>query len=330
MNYLQVTRKVYDMLEQTDCNKLLKSWENDYDEFRTFMLEKFGINEIISAYKTFTTPFLEKHLSFNQDILKKFLSSEEIKYYESHMPLRTAFYLFWIWDKQLEISEEKLEKFIESFYIGTFGYKMMDVVGDSKNVNAEMIFIALYAIKAAEDLLSYAFGYENTSLTILKNLKIYANVECFEKKSRWKETPFSWDEAEKLGNKAAPIYMVYETLFRYAKYNEQKINDLMYAFNLTAAALQMVDDLMDAKIDLANGFETLVMSGYYSRFGFEGEIADEKVAAVLNQERLKKIYTTVMEYFTKARTIFEKYDEYIILLSHEMQLFNINKIFEVK
>jgi hypothetical protein len=246
------------------------------------------------------------------------------------MPLRTAFYLFWIWDKKLEISEEKLEKFIESFYIGTFGYKMMDVVGDSENLNAEMIFIALYAIKTAEDLLSSTFGYENTSRTILKNLKIYTNVECYEKQSRWKESPFKWDEAEKLGNKAAPIYMVYETLFKCAHYDEKKNNDLMSAFNYTAAALQMVDDLMDAKIDLANGYETLVMSGYYSRFGVEGEITDEKVAAVLNQERLKKIYTTVLEYFTKARGVFEKYDEYILLLSHEMQLFNINKIFEIK
>lgn len=330
MSYLEVTKKIYKLLEQSDSSKLLKNWGNDYDNFRTFMLEKFGINEVVSEYKNFTTPFLEKHLSFNQDMLNKFLNSEEIKYYESHMPLRTAFYLFWIWDKKLEISELKLEKFIESFYIGTFGYKMLDVISDSKSDNLEMIFISLYAIKAAENLLSEAFDYENTAYTILKNFKIYTDIECFEKRSRWKETPFNWNEAAKLGNKAAPIYMVYETLFRFANYDEKKIRELMYAFNLTAAALQMVDDLMDAKIDLSNGYETLVMAGYYTRFGLDKEITDDNINIILDQQRLKKIYSKVMELFSEARTIFEKYDEYIILLSHEMQLFNINKIFEVK
>src|SRR3989339_175990 len=154
------------MLQGTDFGELLRGKQNNYDEFKAFMWEKFKIDEIISSYKNYTSPFLDKHLSF----------------YKSHMPLRTAFFLFWIWDKELDISEEKLGKFIESFYIGTFGYKMIDVLSDSQNANAEMIFIGFYAIKVAENLLSQALGNENTTDTILKNFKVYTDIEYFEKK----------------------------------------------------------------------------------------------------------------------------------------------------
>ncbi|OGU53836.1 MAG: hypothetical protein A2006_03785 [Ignavibacteria bacterium GWC2_35_8] len=330
MSYIEVAKGIYEMLQGTDFRNLLKGRGNNYDEFRTLMWDKFRINELISSYKQGTSSLLEKHLSFYNDVLNKFLKSEEIAYYENHMPLRTAFYLFWIWDKKLEIADEKLDKFIESFYIGTFGYKMIDVFSDNKNPNAEMIFVGFYAIKIAEKLLSEALGTENTSTPILKYFKIYADVECFEKKNRWKVTPFKWDEPERLGNKAAPIYMVYETLFRFANYDEQKISDLMKAFNYTAAALQIVDDLLDAKEDLSNGYETLVMTGYYEIYGFQDEITDEKITAILDQERLKTIYTIVHELFDKARALFEKHDEYIILLTHEIQFYNINSLIEAQ
>ncbi|HAB54562.1 MAG TPA: hypothetical protein DCE80_20675, partial [Ignavibacteriales bacterium] len=137
MSYIEVAKGIYEMLQGTDFRNLLKGRGNNYDEFRTLMWDKFRINELISSYKQGTSSLLEKHLSFYNDVLNKFLKSEEIAYYENHMPLRTAFYLFWIWDKKLEIADEKLDKFIESFYIGTFGYKMIDVFSDNKNPNAE-------------------------------------------------------------------------------------------------------------------------------------------------------------------------------------------------
>lgn len=330
MSFLEVTQQVYAKLQQTNFSQLMEEKQNNYDEFKSFMWEKFNVDEIISSYKQNTSGILEEHLSNYKGILDKFLMTEELAYYESHMPLRTAFYLFWIWDKGLQLPEEKVEKFIESFYIGTFGYKMIDVFSDSKNPNGEMIFVGFYAIKIAEKLITEALGSESTGDSLLRYFKVYTDIEYFEKQNRWKETPFKWNEAEKLGYKAAPIYMIYEMLFRFANYDEQKISELMEAFNYTAAALQIADDIMDAKEDLANGYETLVMSGYYKKYGFKGEITDEKIASILDKERLNQIYTTVHEFFDKAREMFEKYDEYIILLTHEIQYFNLNNYIEIK
>lgn len=330
MSYISIAKKIYDMLNETDFRKSLVGKRNSYEEFRSFMWEKFNIDELISSYKSETKSLLENNLPFYKDGLAKFLQSEEILYYESHMPLRTAFYLFWMWNKEIEFSEANLKKFIQSFYLGTFGYKMIDVLSDKKDFSPELIFVGFYAIKAAENLLRESFGNENTDIALLKYFKIYADVECFEKKNRWKDTPFSWNEVEKLGNKAAPVYMIYEILFRYAHYSDQKISELMHAFNLTSAALQIVDDLLDAKEDLSNGYETLVMQGYYSQFGLKEEISDENINKILNEERLKLIYKTVHELFDKARSIFEKHDEYIFLLTHEIQFFNINSLITIE
>ncbi len=330
MSYLKVTREIYDMLQKTDFKKLLGYRQNSYSEVKAFMENRFKVNEIISAYHKEMNSTLDKYLPMYKEDLRNFLKSEEVSYYEKHMPLKTAFHLFWIWEKQLEIEEADLYKFMESFYLGTFGYKMLDVQGDSKNLYTEMIFVGLHAIKLAEQLLSEVLGVGNTSKVIMHYFKIYTDIEYFEKKSRWKDSPFSWAEAKKLGDKAAPIHLVFESLFRFANYEEQRINDLMQALNYSAAALQMIDDLVDAKEDLSNGYETLVMSGYYKKFGFEEAVNKEKISAILDQNRLKKIYSSVEQLLNKSRVLLEKHDEYIILLVMELQYFNINSLFSIK
>ena len=107
------------------------------------------------------------------------------------------------------------------------------------------------------------FESEKPIKTINKYVGMYTEVEFLEKRNRWKNCPFDWKEPEKIGWKAAPLFSIFELLFRKAEVSkvdiEQKIKGLIYA----SSALQMADDLMDAVEDLSNGIETLVMSGFF-------------------------------------------------------------------
>ena len=93
--------------------------------------------------------------------------------------------------------------------------------------------------------------------------------------------------------------------------------------------MQLIDDLADAKDDLSNGYETLVTEGYYKNFGYPSKITDEKLNKVLDQERLKLIYRTGQELFSKARKYVEKHDEDMLQLLIEIQNLNFSTLFEV-
>jgi len=103
------------------------------------------------------------------------------------------------------------------------------------------------------------------------------------------------------------------------------INSLLFI----SAAIQLIDDLADAKQDLSNGYETLVMKDYYKTFGTESEITDERINNILTQDRLKLIYRTGQDLFDKSRKLFEKHDEFVIQLSAELWNFNFTTLFQI-
>lgn len=329
MNYLDTARKTYDQFGVTNFKKLLGNYSKDYDKVLASIEKTFGFDELRNSYMEDIKVTIDNYLPFFKDELNQFLKLKEVTYYQRNIPLRTFSLLMWIWEKKLNISKESLSKFIDSIFLGTFGYKMLDFSTDNKSAKAEVGLVGYYSIKTAEKLLSDALGIGNTTEPILKYFKMYVDTELFEKKNRWKPCPFSWNDAKKLGHKGAPVYTLQESLFRFAGYNENKIKDLIDSLIYVSAAIQIVDDLADAKQDLSNGYETLVMKDYYQTFGVDDEITDERINHILNQDRLKLIYETGQELFNQSRKLFEKHDEFVIQLSTELWHFNFTTLFEI-
>jgi len=329
MTYLDSARKVYNAFSSTNFKKLLGSYSEDYDKVFASLEEKFGFNELRKSYSDDIQVTIDNYLPFFKDDLKKFLQLKEVTYYQKNIPLRTLLLLMWIWEKKLDISKNALHKFVDSLFLGTFGYKMIDFGGDNKNTNPEVGLVGFYSIKLAEKLLSEVFGHANTSETIAKYFSMYVETELLEKKNKWRSCPFSWNEAALLGNKSAPIYAVHESLFNYAGYDSKIIKDLINSLTYVSAAIQLIDDLADAKQDLSNGYETLVMSGYYKTFGINSDVTEDRINQILTQERLKLIYKTGQELFSNSRKLFEKHDEFVFQFNAEMWNFNFTTLFKI-
>ena len=329
MNYISSARKVYNSLHKINFKKLLIGSTRDFDELHQKLQKAFELDALRNSYIDVISKTISQFIPFFSDDFKKFLKIKEVSYYYHNISSSTLSHLFWIWSHDIKMSDEKLNQFIQSFFLGVFGYKMIDYQKDNRNTNPELSFVGFYSIKLAEYLLEDILGKNITNPVYLKYAKVYTHVEYQEKKNKGEPTFFSWDEPKKLGLKAAPTFIVYESLFRYAGFSEKKIKDLLDGLTFLSAAMQLIDDLADAKDDLSNGYETLVTEGYYKNFGYPSEITDEKLNKVLDQERLKLIYRTGQELFSKAREYVEKHDEDMLQLLIEIQNLNFSTLFEV-
>lgn len=329
MSYLTEARRVYDEFNKTNFKNLFGSFSKDYDKVLASIQDRFGFEQLRRSYNEDIKSTIIKYLPFFKDDIQNFLQLQEVTYYQKNIPLRTLSLLMWVWEKDLDIAEAMLKKFVDSLFLGTFGYKMVDFSLDNTKSFSEISLVGFYSIKLAEQLLAEAFGYNNTNEALSKYFSMYVETELLEKKNRWKDCPFSWNEAQLLGHKGAPIYAVHESLFNYAGFTPIKTKQLIESLIYVSAAIQLIDDLADAKVDLSNGYETLVVKNFYRTFGFTNEITDDKLNFILNQERLKLIYKTAQELFDKARKLLENHNEYIIQLSLEMWNFNFTTIFKL-
>jgi hypothetical protein len=330
MNYLECAKKIYEKLETTDFLKLISNFSQDYDRVVATLNSEFRFDELRKSYINDIKYTIDKYLYFFKNDLERFFQIDEIKHYLRNIATNNAAHLYWIWDKKINISKNNLRNFIDSLFLGTFGYKMIDHSADSKNPLPELNLVGFYAVKLAEKLLAESLGQRNTQDPMEKYFKKYVEIEIFEKKNRWKQCPFSWDQVAMLGSKIAPILTVFESLFNLAGFSEVKSNDLIEAITYSTSVTQIVDDLSDAKYDLSNGYETLVMKGFYEHFGSQTEITDEKINLFLSQERLKHIYAEGLKLYEKSRKILEKHNEYIIQFQVELHNLNFLNLFEIK
>lgn len=329
MGYISSARQVYNSIHSINFKKLLTGATHDFDKMHQKLQKVFELDELRNSYINEISKTINKHIPFFGDDFKIFLQIKEVSYYYRNISSETVSHLFWIWDRGIELSDEKLNQFVQALFLGVFGYKMIDYQKDNRSSNPELSFVGFYAIKVAEQLVENIFGKEITGLIYMKYAKMYAQIEYEEKKNKNKPAIFSWDEPQKLGLKAAPTFIVYESLFRYAGYNPKKIKDLINGLTCLSAAMQLVDDLADAKDDLANGYETLVVQGYYSRFGTSAAVSEESVNKVLDQDRLKLIYKTGQNLFAEARKLIAKHNEDMLQLLIEIQNLNFTTLFDV-
>lgn len=233
--------------------------------------------------------------------------------------------IFWIEYNKVKISREELYKISEAMLIGSMGYRLIDFHNDEGLLGKESAIIGNYFIHSYEEILLDIFIDEEETFKILsKNVRLYSEVEFLEKRNRWKTCPFSWDEPEKIGYKSSPMYSVFELLLRKAEKSEKEIESLFNGVLYFSAVMQMLDDFSDIEEDLANGSETLIMSGFYEKFGVDVKISQELIQNFLNEERITKFYTTIQSLFDKARNIFTENEDDIMLLSVEIQNYNFN------
>lgn len=330
MSYITSARNVYESLDSIKFKELLKNTTQDFDKMNEKLQKVFELDELRNNYLSEISETIDRYIPFFKDDFRKFLKIKEVSYYYYNISSSTVSHLFWIWNQGIKLPEEKLIKFVQAFFLGVFGYKMIDYQKDNKNSYPELSFVGFYGIKIAENLLANIFGNEITTPVYLKYAEIYTQIEYLEKKNKWKPSIFSWNEPLKLGLKAAPTFIVYESLFRYAGYDEKKIKHLINGLTFLSAAMQLIDDLADAKDDLENGYETLVVKGYFEKFGTSSEVTDEKISKILSQERLKLIFRTGQKLFGEARKFVSKHNEYILQLLIEIQNMNFITLFEIE
>jgi len=124
---------------------------------------------------------IDQYLPFFKEDFREFLKVKEVSFYYYNISSSTASHLFWIWNNGINLSDEALNDFVDSFFLGVFGYKMIDFQNDNRNSNPELSFVGLYAIKIAEQLLEKILGKEITSQVYLKYAKMYTEIEYLEK-----------------------------------------------------------------------------------------------------------------------------------------------------
>ena len=238
------------------------------------------------------------------------------------------YFLFWIWHNKIEISEEKLELITRPIYLGSVGYMILDRFTDKKEFGKEYIFLSSEIIRIAEELFGQIFNKVDTRRIFNKYFSQFAKIEYLEKSNLWKNCPFTWENCWHLGYKASPSFSIYEILFIDLGISSRKINDLILGLTYMSAGIQLMDDLADAKDDLENGIETLVMKGFYSQFGGSNKINQKIVTEYLTDERVGKIYSKGNELFDLSSNLFEKHNDEILILYNEIQRYRFNEIFE--
>jgi hypothetical protein len=89
-----------------------------------------------------------------------------------------------------------------------------------------------------------------------------------------------------------------------------------------------MDDFVDMKDDLKNGYETLVTQGFYKKYGTENEITDEMIKEFFTEEKLLNLFNYIENLFEKSREIFTKHEDDILLLVLEFENYSFTSSFE--
>jgi predicted nucleic acid-binding protein len=221
-----------------------------------------------------------------------------------------------------------MDKLVELSFTGAIGYRLLDLHTDSNFIGKEAVFLGNYLISTFEEGLLEIFDSRETMRVFNKHVKLFTEVEYLEKHNIWKPCPFNWNNAKILGQKASPLFSIFEIILLLSKVDRKQADELIEGLTYVTASIQMIDDLSDSAEDLSNGIETLAMSDFYGQYGIDVKDVKESIKKFLTKERLLKIYDTTQQLFQEAREIFTKYDDDMLLLFVEIQNFKLNVLYE--
>ena len=244
------------------------------------------------------------------------LQLQEISSYERSVQVYTLTVLFWAWRNGLALTESELSNLAQAAFEATLGYRLIDVHVDHGKLGAEAITLGTYLIRSHEHRLAKIFGADLALPILRRYADLCASVEYLEKTNRWRPCPFSWQDAKRIGLKAAPAFTIFHLMFaRKGKPDieiERLVDGLCYAF----AAIQMSDDLADMPEDLGNGTETLAASGFYEWNGGR-EVNGARVREYFDQRRLRRFVHITLGLMNAAIVLFEKGQDEVLLLLAE-------------
>ncbi|OGU73745.1 MAG: hypothetical protein A2V93_04660 [Ignavibacteria bacterium RBG_16_34_14] len=329
VEYISKLYKAFEVVESKIYNTLLDGSEESFDILESTIFKDLSVIDLMELYRKEMDLISELKFPVFKNELKRLRSFPQVSHYENGISTFVCFIVYWIWHNRLDLSRGEIAKIIESKYFGTLGYRLIDIQHDSNLLGVEVIYLGNYLIHYHEHLLTEVFGIKDTSEIINKYFLMYSEVEYFEKKNRWKSCPFSWDKPEKLGYKGAPFFSTIELLFRFSGMEETKKSELIKGLIAFTAAIQMMDDISDAKEDLINGIESLVMSGFYKKYGKSTKLTDELINQFLNQERMTLFYNTTQNLFDIARKNFIQNNDEIFLLCLEIYNYRFNRRIEL-
>ena len=302
---------------------------SSFESFLNSISGNIGANKLRTLYRKSINDIIDSRLELFKDDLELIRQLKEVKYYENSISIYASFLIFWIKENKLEISLDNINKLSTAILTGTFGFSLLDLNQDHGLFDSRIIVLSLSLINMFEKLLLEVSPADSTFEVIKKHIHYYCEVEYLEKANRWKTCPFMWENAVVLSNKAAPLFAILEILFRKKGFDDQRINSLLSGWRYLVSSTQLCDDITDAKEDLQNGFETLVMSGYYSKYGTKSAITEKSISDHLSPERMKLYYETNVNCFNISREIFKKYNEDLFLLYLEIQYYQFNNSFEL-
>jgi len=329
MIYKKFISELYQTFEQIDIYKLFREFHNQPELVAEKILKEISGEKAKKMFREEIDYIIENELKDFENVLSILRKREEIIYYERSIAALSCVLVFWMWDKKIKLPDESLSRIIESILLGTLGYRIIDMYDDSGMMGSEVIYVGNYLIHLHEKIVIEVFGAEDSLEVVNKYFKLYAEVEFAEKKNRWIGCPFSWEDPLKLGYKAAPFFSIMESLGKLNGMTETQLKNLQTGMTAFAAVLQMLDDISDAKDDLSNGIESLVMSGFYKAHPRGTVITEVLVEEFLNQEGLLKFYETTDNLFSISRNCFKENKDDLLLLCTELYNLNFNKNIEV-
>lgn len=294
-----------------------------------FFFSKISEEKLQKIYKENIEETINKYIEDFSIEIAEYRKLEDVNFYENSISRYLTFIILWCIEKNINLSKDSLNKICHYVFIGTVGYRLIDLQQDHNILEPKSIYIGLYLINISEELLTEIFPSKDTLSIIKRYSNLYNKIEYKEKQNRWKSCPFSWKNADELGYKAAPIFSIFDLMFKLAAFDEIKNLELLGALNKVVASTQLCDDVSDAFEDLSNGFETLVMSGFYNIHPDRQDINLRTVGEFIDSNRLKIFYEKNMALLNEASKIFSKYDEYLFIFLLEAHKARFLEIFEI-
>ena len=323
MDFVDYCTLAYKKLLDSDVKIEISDKSSIFESFFNSISLKLSADELRKKYREGVYKTIDKELGQYKQEVEMLRTLKEVKFYENSISVYSSFIIFWIIENKLKLNKEEIKAFTEAIYSGTIGYRLLDLHQDHNLFGGEIIVLGYRFINLYEELLMKIFPGVNTFKIIKKNAAKYCEVEYVEKTNRWKQCPFEWEQVEILGNKAAPLFTIFELIFKRKKLSATQVKDLLAAFRGLAVCTQLNDDLNDVEEDLLNGFETLVMKGYYKKYG-KKDITIEKISKHLDQEKSKQFYNTQVRLYNNARNIFMRHNQHLLLLLMELQYYQFN------
>ena len=329
MEYFDYSHRLYKKIEITDFSELSKTSEHPFKALIPFVIKNFSYEKFTALYRKETNKIIDEYLPISKtDTLQK-KKLKEITYYDVSVNTYTWMFLFWIWHNKVDISSKDLKSLIKAEFMGMMGYRLIDIYTDDEGSNKDFLFLGNYLIRSFEQIFNDVLK-SNETYNILNYYGLkYNEVEYVEKRNLWNECPFNWKESNKLGFKTSPLLSLFHVVFNKAEMPERKSKDLLEALLNALVANQIVDDISDAEADLAVGRETLVLKGYYKKFGINQSWSKDNIQSFFTHEKYTLIYKNLLKLFEEAFSLSETHNDIVIMLFVELGRNVFLKNFEI-